>query len=58
MSRRDPQVTLRQMRDHAREARDLVAGRSKTDFDILWQILQKDLPVLISELDRILARHP
>jgi uncharacterized protein with HEPN domain len=33
MSRRDPVVSLRQMRDHAREAVELVRGRSRSDLD-------------------------
>lgn len=33
MSRRDPAVSLRQMRDHAREALELVRGRSRSDLD-------------------------
>jgi len=110
MSRHDPIVRLRHMLDHAREARDLARGRSRTDldsdrllnlslvhllgivgeaaawtpqdirqrhpgipwrdivdlrnrlihgydivnFDILWQIIQADLPPLIAELERII----
>lgn len=109
MSRRDSAVSLRQMRDHAREALDLVRDRVRADldrdrmlnlslvrlleivgeaanrvpleerprypqipwpqlislrnrlihgydnvdFDILWQIVTRDLPVLVSELDGI-----
>ena len=33
MSLRDPVVALRQMRDHAREAMNLVAGKSRADLD-------------------------
>jgi hypothetical protein len=33
MSLRDPLVALRQMRDHAREAINLVAGKSRADLD-------------------------
>ena len=33
MSRRDPAVSLRQMRDHAQEAVELVRGRSRSDLD-------------------------
>jgi uncharacterized protein with HEPN domain len=33
MSRRDPLVALRQMRDHGREAMDLVASKSRADLD-------------------------
>jgi uncharacterized protein with HEPN domain len=111
MSRHDSAVSLRQMRDHAREAVDMVrervrgdldtdrmlnlalvrlleilgeaAGRvppedrdsypqipwpqlaslrnrlihgyDQVDFDILWQILTRDLPPLVQELEAILA---
>jgi uncharacterized protein with HEPN domain len=33
MSRRDPAISLRQMRDHAHEAVDLVRGRRRADLD-------------------------
>lgn len=33
MSRRDPAISLRQMRDHAQEAMDLVRGRDRSDLD-------------------------
>jgi uncharacterized protein with HEPN domain len=33
MSRRDPLVSLRQMRDHAREVVELVRGRNRSDLD-------------------------
>src|SRR2546426_11746013 len=33
MSRRDPAVSLRQMRDHAHEVVELVRGRSRSDLD-------------------------
>jgi uncharacterized protein with HEPN domain len=33
MSRRDIHVTLRQMRDHGREALEMVRGRSRSDLD-------------------------
>ena len=33
MSRRDPRVSLQQMRDHAREALSLIAGRAREDLD-------------------------
>jgi uncharacterized protein with HEPN domain len=33
MSRRDPVVSLRQMRDHAHEVVELVRGRSRSDLD-------------------------
>jgi uncharacterized protein with HEPN domain len=33
MSRRDPAVSLRQMRDHAHEAVELVRGRGRSDLD-------------------------
>ncbi len=109
MSRRDPLVSVRQMLDHAREATEMVRGRSRgdldtdrqfnlalvrlvevvgeaaarvpedfrcsypqvpwrqtvalrnrlihgydvIDFDILWTILQRDLPDLIEALEGI-----
>ncbi len=109
MSRHDAAVSLRQMRDYAREAVDMVRGTvradldtdrklnlslvrlleilgeaanriplkdqnlypqipwaqlislrnrlihgyDQVDFDILWQILTRDLPPLLDELDRI-----
>lgn len=111
MPRRDPRVTLCQMRDHAREAMDLARGKTRkdldeervlnlalvrlleiigeaanrvpptdreryaqvpweqiiglrhrlihaydrVDFDILWQIVTRDLPPLVAELEKILA---
>jgi len=111
LSKHDSQVALRQMRTHAREAADMVHGRTRADldtdrmlnlalvrlleilgeaanrvpsevqsrfpevpwpqlislrnrlihgydeidFDILWQIVARDLPPLIAKLDRILA---
>ncbi len=33
MSRRDPAVSLQQMRDHAHEVVELVRGRSRSDLD-------------------------
>jgi uncharacterized protein with HEPN domain len=33
MTRHDPIVTLRQMRDHAREAMQYAAGRARSDLD-------------------------
>jgi hypothetical protein len=33
MSLRDPLVAFRQMRDHAREAMNLVAGKGRADLD-------------------------
>lgn len=111
MSRRDDAVSLQQMRDHAREAVDMAAGRShadlesdrqfqlaltrlveivgeaagrvsepgrrkheaipwrevvgtrnrlihgydRVDLDILWEVVRKDLPDLIAQLDAILG---
>ena len=31
----------------------LIHGYDNVDFDILWQIVTRDLPVLVSELDGI-----
>jgi len=33
MSRRDPATSLRQMRDHAREALELMRDRTRSDLD-------------------------
>jgi len=33
----------------------LIHGYDQVDFDVLWQIVTRDLPSLISELERILA---
>lgn len=33
----------------------LIHGYDSVDNDVLWQILSKDLPPLVGELDRILA---
>jgi len=111
MSKRDPNIALRQMLSYAREAVDLVEGKTRrdldddrllnlaltrlleiigeaanrvpqvvqikyselpwlqviglrnrlihgydnVDFDILWSIIQKDLPQLISKLEVILS---
>ena len=111
MSRRDERLALRHMLDHAREAVEMAAGRSRpdldadrmfalalvrlmeivgeagarpsaafreryprvpwgaiiglrnrlihgydvVDYDIVWRILEKDMPPLIAELSRILA---
>jgi uncharacterized protein with HEPN domain len=33
----------------------LIHGYDVVDYDILWRVLQEDLPVLIRELERILA---
>jgi uncharacterized protein with HEPN domain len=113
MSRRDPRISLRQMRDHAQEAIELVRGRDRSDldtdrllalaivrlleiigeaagrvpadeqarrsslpwpaivglrnrlihgyddvdYDIVWQIVTTDLPLLASELTRSLPDH-
>lgn len=34
----------------------VVHGYDEVDFDILWVVIQDDLPVLIAELKRILGR--
>lgn len=34
----------------------LIHGYDSVDFDILWAIIQHDLPVLISQLEEILSR--
>ena len=33
----------------------LIHGYDEVDFDILWEIVQEDLPALITELQQILA---
>ena len=33
----------------------LIHGYDQVDFDILWQILTRDLPPLVAELDAILS---
>jgi uncharacterized protein with HEPN domain len=40
------------MLDYSREAVSL-----KIDFDIVWQILTRDLPPLITDLERIIAQE-
>lgn len=42
MSKRDAQVALRQILLHA------------VDFDILWAIVNRDLPILIAQIESIL----
>ncbi|MCI0520633.1 MAG: DUF86 domain-containing protein [Chloroflexi bacterium] len=34
----------------------LIHGYDTIDFDILWQIVTKDLPVLISTLERMIGK--
>jgi uncharacterized protein with HEPN domain len=34
----------------------LIHGYDAVDMDILWQILKRDLPILIEELEKILSR--
>lgn len=36
----------------------LIHGYDSVDFDILWQIVTRDLPPLISELDRVVGSSP
>lgn len=48
MSNRD-ELALRHMLDHNR----LIHGYDVVDFDILWQIVHRDLLQLISQLERI-----
>ena len=60
MSRHDPALSLRQMRDHAHELVALMHGRSRgdldtdgyddVDYDIVWAIVSTDLPMLVSRL--------
>ena len=51
MSRHDPIVRVRHMLDHAREAYDTV------NFDIIWTIVQDDLPPLIEQLEAIIEEE-
>ena len=48
MPRRNRYLPLRHMLDHAREA---------VDMDILWQIIEHDLPPLIAALETILRQE-
>lgn len=78
MSIRDPDLALKQILSHAREAANrvpddiqakypelpwlqmigarnhLIHGYDSVDFDILWAIISEDMPVLISQLEKIL----
>jgi uncharacterized protein with HEPN domain len=35
----------------------LIHGYDSVDFDVLWQIISADLPVLVSELERCIETH-
>ena len=43
MSRHDPTLSLRHMLEHAYDS---------IDFDILWNIISKDIPALIDALEK------
>jgi uncharacterized protein with HEPN domain len=36
----------------------LIHGYDSVDFDILWEIISRDLPPLVSALEKILASNP
>ena len=36
----------------------LIHGYDSVDFDILWSIIQKDLPILVNQLESILGETP
>ena len=36
----------------------LIHGYFDVDLDIVWAIVQDDLPPLIAQLERVLAQHP
>jgi len=36
----------------------LIHGNDNVDFDILWEIVTRDLPPLIAELERISSSRP
>lgn len=57
MSRHDPLVALRQMRDHAREAMSLVVGQSRADLDAN-RILSLAIVRLLEILGEAAARVP
>ena len=55
MSRHDPSISLRQMRDHAHELADIVRGQSRgdnVDHDIVWEIVTTDIPELVAQLQK------
>ena len=65
MTLHDPNVTLRQMRDHAREAVELSAGRSREDLDTdrLFQLAMVRLVEVVGEAatrlpDELRASYP
>lgn len=39
------------MRNH------LIHGYDAIDYDVVWEVLGRDLPALVAELERILPRH-
>jgi uncharacterized protein with HEPN domain len=58
MSKRDPDIALRQILVYSREAVEICHGKSRPDLDILWAIMSNDLPVLILQLENILEVEP
>ena len=57
MSLRDPLIALRQMRDHAREAMNLVAGKGRADLDAS-RILSLAIVRLLEIVGEAAARVP
>jgi uncharacterized protein with HEPN domain len=52
MTQRDPHLRIRHMLDHAREAIEIVRGRTREDLDIVWRIVETDLPALVDALQK------
>jgi uncharacterized protein with HEPN domain len=57
MSQHNTSVSLRHMLDHALEAVAMVKGKTRADLDILWQIVNQDLPSLIESLRKALGEE-
>ena len=65
MSRNDPLTHIRQMQDYATEARDLAAGRSRSDLDAdrvfglaVWKLIDLVSVAAGRVPDDFRARHP
>jgi hypothetical protein len=50
----DEKVDLHTPKSLSRYFRESVLHEAEVHMDILWEILQSDLPTLVAELDRIL----
>ena len=57
MSRRDPMVAVQQMRDHGREAMEMVEGRHRVDLD-LDRMFELALTRLMEVLGEAARRAP